>query len=260
MVAFAVVIAGTVLLSLYRASFEQRSVLVTELGELRLRVNVLVAERSSEPVKPEHALTIKRILETAKSAVQGGREIPFEVDTDKSVIIGHFDELKPLIDEWDNQVYESTIREHQLTDRFDATMDTLALGSPFARDAFKKFLEVAKQKAIEQSLNLPYTVYWRENVVDDDIHFLEGLIMTREGWSVAQVDPTRMELTAEAIRTRTQQFVNQMMDWNELREYGDLSERHEHDKCQRELLSKLKFRVELDGYVRGKGCIRCPQS
>ena len=211
-------------------------------------------------MKSEHAATIKRILETAKSAVESGREIPFEIDTDKSVIVGHFEELKPLIDEWDNLVYESTLREHQLTDRFDATMNTLTLGPPFAREAFKKFLDIAKQKAREQSLNLPYTIYWRDNVVDDDIHFLEGLIMTREGLSVAQADPTRMALTVEAIRSRTQQFVNQMMDWHELREYGDLEKRREHDKCQRDLLSKLKFRVELDGYVRGNGCTRCPQS
>jgi len=255
-----VVIAGTVLVSLYRASFEQRSVLVTEISDLRLRVKGLVAERSSEPVKSEHAVTIKRILETAKLAVESGRRIPFEIDTDKSVIVGHFEELKPLIDEWDNLVYESIIREHQLIDRFDTTMNTLALGPPFAREAFRKFLDVAKQKAREQSLNIPYTIYWRDNAVDDDIHFLEGLIMTREGLSVAQADPTKMELTAEAIRTRTQEFVNQMMDWSELREYGDLSKMREYEKYQRELLSKLKFCVELDGYVRGKGCIRCPQS
>jgi hypothetical protein len=256
--ALVVVALGTALVSLYFASFEQKSALVVQSGAQRLRVTELEAQLSSEPVNAEHAATIKRILETAMSAVRSGSQIPFAVDTDKSVIVGHFNELKPLLDEWDNLAYEATLREHQLDDRFDSTMNTLALGPPFARAAFKKFLDIAKKMAKEQS-RLPYVISWRGENDDDDIHF-PNLVMTREGFSVAEVDPTKMALTREAIRMRTQQFVNQMFDWEELREYGDLTKVREHDKCQRDLLAKLKFRAEQDGYVRGSGCPRCPQS
>ena len=59
---------------------------------------------------------------------------------------------------------------------------------------------------------------------------------------------------------RTQEFVNQVMNWDQLREYGDFAKRREYEKCQRDLIASLKDRVELDGYLRGNGCIRCPRA
>jgi hypothetical protein len=254
--AFLFVAVATGLLSLYLAPFEQRRSLVTELGLLRARIASLEVHVSSKPVNAEHRATIKRILETALSAVEGGAQIPFEKDTDMAVIVGHFPELKHLVIEWDNQVDEAKIREHRLVDRFDATVKSLSLGPPFSRGTLWKFLDDAKRKAREQSF-LPWTIDWQDD--DDDIRF-PGMIATRERWTVAEVDPRSMALTPEAIRSRTQQFVNQMMDWNELREYGDLAKRRDYEKCQRDLIYKIKYGVELDGYVRGNGCIRCSQT
>ena len=111
----------------------------------------------------EHRGTIKRILENALTAVRTGRQIPFGNDTDMAVIVGHFPELKAPIIEWDNQVDEATIREHQLTDRFDATMSTLSLGPPFSRRTFERFLEEAKKRARDQHLSYPYVIAWRED-------------------------------------------------------------------------------------------------
>lgn len=241
--------------SLYHASFEQRQSLVIEIGQLEARVTSLEVQDSIEPVNAEHRGTIKRILETALSAVQAGRQIPFENDTDMAAIVGHFPELKAPIIEWDNQVDEATIREHQLTDRFDATMNTLALGPPFSRQTFERFLEEAKRRARDQHLSYPYMIVWRE----DETPF-PGLVMTREGWGVALADENQMALTPEAIRMRAQQFVNQMMDWDQLREYGNFAKRREYERCQRELIASLKDRAELDGYLRGNGCIRCPRA
>lgn len=258
LIALVAVIVWTDLVSIFRASFEQRQVLATELERERFRVSELEAQIVNEPVKPDHATTIRRILEIATTAVQSGGRIPFTLDTDMAVIVEHFPEPKLLIDKWDNLVFEATLRQHQLDDRFNEGLNGHSLGPPFARLAFQNLLDVVKHKAREQSLNEPYTIVWR-NDDRDDIHFPPELEMTREGWTVAQADPTKMALTSPAIRSRTQQFVNGMVQWSELREYGDLTKRREYEKCQRDLLARLKYRVELDGYVRGNGCLRCPQ-
>ena len=252
--AFVFVAIVTGLWSLYRASFEQRQSLVSEIGLLRTKISNLEVE----PVSAEHRNTIKRILETALTAVEQGRQIPFEKDTDMKVIVGHFPELKAQIIEWGNQVDEATIREHQLTDRFNATINSLSLGPPFATQTLTRFLEEAKRRAREQHLSYPYTLAWR-NDGEDDIHF-PGLVMTVEGWSVAAADENQMSLTPEAIRLRAQEFVDQMMNWNELQEYGDFTKRREYEKCQRDLIAHLKDRAELDGYLRGNGCVRCPRA
>jgi hypothetical protein len=249
--AFVFVASVIALWSLYRASFEQRRSLVTENAKLRAEISSL----ELEPVNAEHSHTIKRIFQTALTAVEQGRQIPFENDTDMKVIVGHFPELRAQIIEWDNQVDEAMIREHQLTDRFDAAMSSLSLGPPFSRQTFERFLGEAKKRAREQHLSYPYVIAWRE----EKTPFPE-LVMTREGWAVAASDETQMALTPEAIRMRAQQFVNQMMDWDQLREYGDFAKRREYERCQRELIAGLKDRAELDGYLRGSGCVRCPRA
>jgi hypothetical protein len=251
---FIVVVFIAALYSIVRAPFEQLEGLLILLTESESKEQALVAALEEPLLRKEHREELRGMAESALLFVDAGRGISFD-PSDLASLVSHFQELGPLVEEWNKGVVEWRQRNDALQERFDRALHEEGFDNPpWATGAFNKhFLEV-KRRARESKLANPFTLEWHD-FVDD----FPNLIWFKDGTALVMADPESDLLNAGECKKRAQIFVDQILTWEETISYGDWQSHHKFDSVRGRLQEALKSRIRMHDYKRGAGCPRCPQ-
>lgn len=235
--------------ALARGIIEKDLVILTKDEEIE-RLQAKIADRE---VNDAHEIVLRSALQQAKDYVQRGQEVVFKSPHDLDAIAGHFPLIGDDLTTWNDVAKGRNLIDELLDFQLKKRLEEEGLDGPsFAYAGFRVLLSAVKYVAWIGKLDDGYTVVWRPEDDHPDL-FLQN------GTCIAILDETKMEMVRDNCIIRIQRFVDNMLEWPEMRMFADRNSIQLYQETCNRLIAELDARLIQHGYKIGNGCPQCPQ-